>query len=149
MINNFIAKRIAYFSGAVLLTAVFNVYAQEQDSKIVHADSNNEPAIGQAGAHIVKQGEAGQIKQQQAVRQIDPMLPQEFMDLDAGNIVADRLAPFRLKAIAMNDHVAYCIINDQMLAVDDMINGYKVVKITNNTVILEDDKNNKELLHLK
>lgn len=79
-------------------------------------------------------------------RVIDPMLPKEFADTETEQ---GETLNLRLKAIGMNEHIAYCIINGKLLAIDDIISGYKVVKITANSVTLEDDELNQQLLYMK
>ena len=82
----------------------------------------------------------------------DPMLPKRLNEekKEAGSPAEQVAAPvetLHLKAIAYDDDKSYCIINDQLLAVDDVINEYTVYEITTDEVILIDkDRKLKKLI---
>ena len=84
----------------------------------------------------------------QSKKLVDPMMPKTMQEEKKESTVPANKAlevvteTLHLKAIAYDDDKSYCIINDQLLTVDDVINDYTVYEITTEEVILI-DKNKK------
>lgn len=54
-----------------------------------------------------------------------------------GTILVPKLGNLRLTAISRNGNKSYALINDQIVSIGESMNGYKVVDIQSNQVILK------------
>lgn len=75
----------------------------------------------------------------------DPMMPKDKFAREKA-LLKENL---NLKAIAFNDDKPYCIINDELLSINDEIGNYKITKIATDEVILSNNEGKIKILTTK